>query len=89
MCLNSVLSSVITTLVIDRDHVTKDPESSIWNASPVFLKGSGACLLIPNGSRPREIREMFITNVKCKTRLADSIVNQSQSQGKSQLCHCL
>lgn len=52
MCLNSVLSSVITTLVIDRDNVTKDPESSIWNASPVSLKGAGACLLIPNGSRP-------------------------------------
>lgn len=52
-------------------------------------KGAGACLLIPNGSHPREICEMFITNVKCKIRLADSVVNQSQSQGRSQLCHCL
>lgn len=25
-------------LVIDRDNVTKDPESSIWNALPVSLK---------------------------------------------------
>lgn len=25
-------------LVIDRDTVTKDPESSIWSALPVFLK---------------------------------------------------
>lgn len=79
-------------LVIDRDNVTKDPESTRIQHLECLAsvpKGAGSCLLIPNGSHPREIREMFVTNIKCKTRLADSVVNQSQSQGKSQLCHCL